>query len=70
MIIVGGLGTIPGLLAWRSANKAVRGTDDNADKIQKVHKDINSRVTELVASAREAAHAEGMSDEKRRRDNE
>ena len=38
----------------------------NGTKIHDVHLSINSRMTELLAAAREAAHAAGAQEEKQR----
>ena len=63
MSMFGFLGTIvAGVIAWL----AKRQSDINTKAISSVHKDVNSRLSELVEAVRKGAHAAGVDEERKR----
>lgn len=65
MIAVAAISAIPSILNGRKANKL-------SEKVDDYHKDVNGKVTELIATTSElniaAGHAAGVEDERKRSD--
>ena len=54
------LTAIAAIVAAVMAFNASKKSDENGTKIQAVHVDLNSRLTQLITATGAAAHAEGL----------